>query len=253
MNWPDIIEVLHWLLTVSSCLISLYLYYFVLPKYKNIKQAEVRDVAPEPISSPIYEQQIEELRKKLEEKDSVIKEYDETAGEFLELINSRPLFQSKGKDRDSVHRMEVENFIKKFLGVYHVNVDMNEMTFFFKRTKLSFTAMSNINNLQKHMNDLYMELQKQTPARLTDDQKRKNLILILNTGMMAFDCIANTGEEQSLNRKISDGTLTRAEALSMAKPVSNSTETSKWIRVIKESIESAGIRGSNIIISEYKL
>ena len=240
-------------LLLVSITVLVYLYFVYIPNLKRtILGADENDLRETVVS---LEAENAKLKGELDEKNNLISGYESNIEEFLMILDLKPNFNMS---TDAENNEAAENFIKCVIEKYPKGASIEGMKEYFDRQRTGIEAYRIIKLLQTYMNNVQMELQRQdTP--LDDECKKANLISILDMAMVAFDYITpfhniNAREEQKLNQKILEGLLSRNEALSQAKQITKiSTETPKWLRVIKESVEYAGINEPKIIFSGYKL
>ncbi|MBR5892827.1 MAG: hypothetical protein IKZ37_04230 [Bacteroidaceae bacterium] len=97
------------------------------------------------------------------------------------------------------------------------------------------------------------------PLPLSDYDKKECLEKILDLSMICFDTVTtafnnrNARERQHLNVHLLNG-QDRSQLLDKAEPMTDRSDlTPLWIRIIKKSVESFGIKRSNTIFSGYKL
>lgn len=199
--------------------------------------------------------EIKSLKSELNSKDELIKGYELNIAEFLQILQLKPNFNKKS---DEENNKDVESFINAVLEKYPRNSSTEGKDNYFERQRIGTESYNLIMKLQDYMNEVQMDLQRQEPP-LNEEQKKSNLASLLNLSMISFDCITsfysiNAREEQKLNKSVLYGNLNRTEAISKAKQMTNiSTETPKWIRVLKESVEELDIKHFDIIFSGYKL
>ena len=251
-EWSSILITLHCFITVVLGVISAYLFFVLLPQ--KVKQAGQSANIQVPETSCEQEEQIREMKKQLNEKDKKIEEYRKITSEFVELIKLKPTFT---KDTDVENGEALEEFISKYLGIYSSDVDTRSMNAYFMRQRKGLEAYEILRRLKGYMFEMQTELQNQTPPITDIYEKRKNLAILLNMGMVAYDYVTtfntiNVRDEQNLNKMIMDKTLTIEQALPKARQMTNvTTETPRWIIVIKDSVEWTGVMG--VIYSGYKL
>lgn len=240
------------LLVIILIGVIIYLYESYLPR-KIAEHSQMPTTSKTQVA--IIMEQLDELNDKLDQKEKLIDEYESKIEEFLEILKTRPSFD---KPTDSQNNQDVETFIRTILQMYPNNVNQSNLVNYFNRQKAGINSYELIIKLQSFMNDVQINLQTQDPA-MTPEQRKSNLALLLDMAMVSFDCITsfhsiNARDEQKLNIMVLDGIMTKAEAIANAKQMTNiSTETPKWIRVLKGSLEEYGIQDYNIIFSGYKL
>lgn len=198
---------------------------------------------------------VDKLRKEIQDKDDIIKSYESDIEEFLQILEMKPNFD---KETDAANDNDVKAFIDNVLNRYPQGCSIEGKENYFKRNDAGTKAFELFMRIRSYMNNVQMSLQSQdTP--LTPEQKRANMEKVLDMAMVAFDAITsfysvNARAEQNINKQLLDGTISRAEALAKASQMTNlSSETPAWIRVLKESLEYAGISESEVIFSGYKL
>lgn len=92
-----------------------------------------------------------------------------------------------------------------------------------------------------------------------DAQCEENVAALIDMAMKTYDIIEsfenpNFEEKQKLNIQLVEQTITRAEALEKAIPITDiSDETPRWARVLKASIVHLNLKDRGIIFSGYKL
>lgn len=230
----------------------LFLHKVYLPKKIEYLKNKIKG-QQEIIASKDREIQLKE--RKIEEGEELIRRYESNMGTFVELLRLKPNFA----DDNSVANSEsLERFVSAILETYPSEANMANKNEYFQRQNMARDAYDIVRDLQIYMVNIKRELQDQTPP-LTTEQKRSNLIKLLDMSMMSYDLITsfyniNAREEQNLNKKILDGSITRTQALHQALTITNiPTETPRWLRVIKESVEWTGVGDCEVIFSGYKL
>lgn len=185
-----------------------------------------------------------------------IDEYREFVGTFSELIDNIPDYTGKQSYEEKIHKMNC--FMNRYVLSYSTEENKKAYAQFVNGLLAGAEAFTIILKLREMMNQMQQELQKQENPN--SEQCRKNMDMLLNISMMSFDMVTtafgnhNSREEQKLNKLLLTREITREEALQKAKVMTSiSTETPKWMRAIKDTLTSYGIRRSDVIFSGYKL
>ena len=243
--------VTYFFIVLTAILVGVVIYLYKL--YVACKVVPV-DVY-KPVHSNSADADVDKLKEEIKKKDDIIKSYESDIEEFLQILELKPDFN---KETDAANNNDVKVFIDKLLEKYPQGCSVEGKDNYFKRNDAGVKAFELFMSIRSYMNNVQMFLQSQdTP--LTSEQKRANMENVLDMAMVAFDAITsfysiNARTEQNINKQLLEGTITRAEALAQARPMTNlSSETPAWIRVLKESLEYAGISESEVIFSGYKL
>lgn len=229
---------------------------YLLTSYLPQEIAKNRQVLPASRTQvAVLMGQLDEANSKLDDKEKKINEYERKIEEFLEILKMRPSFD---KATDSQNNQDVENFIRTILREYPKNVNQDNLMKYFNRQRTGIESYELIMKLQSYMDGVQRNLQTQNTT-ITPEQRKSNLALLLDMAMISFDCIMsfhsiNAKEEQNLNIKVLNGTMTKAEAIANAKQITNiASETPVWLRVLKGTLEEYDIKDYDIIFSGYKL
>lgn len=227
-----------------------FIYYIMPQKVQHYKDENIqlKQVNTE------KEGKVKELEARL--KELRIDEYKKYVSLFSELIDHIPDFSGKQTHEDRIQNLN--DFMDKYILCYSIPENQKGYVQFSKGLSAGAEAFSMVLKLREMMNYTQQQLQKQeTP--LDKEQCQNNLDMLLNLAMTTFDLVTTFGnpnirEEQRLNEMLLFKKITIEQALEQAKPMTRiSTETPKWIRAIKETLETHGIRRSNVIFSGYKL
>lgn len=227
-----------------------FIYYIMPQKVQHYKDENIqlKQVNTE------KEGKVKELEARL--KELRIDEYKKYVSLFSELIDHIPDFSGKQTHEDRIQNLN--DFMDKYVLCYSSIENQKGYIQFAKGLSAGAEAFSMVLKLREMMNYTQQQLQKQeTP--LDKNQCLNNLDMLLNLAMTTFDLVTTFGnpnirEEQRLNEMLLFKKITIEQALEQAKPMTRiSTETPKWIRAIKETLETHGIRRSNVIFSGYKL
>lgn len=201
-----------------------------------------------------WQAKVNELEEKIT--NSRIDEYRKYVKSFSELIENIPDYTQKPTYEERVDAMN--DFMNRYVLLYSSEENKEAYKQFSKGLQAGAEAFSTILKLREVMYQLQQQLQMQENP--DSEQCSKNLDMMLNVSMVAFDVITtafanpNSREEQKLNKMLLAKSITREEALQMAKEITSiSTETPKWIRAIKDTLQLYGIMHSDVIFSGYKL
>lgn len=209
-------------------------------------------------SLEVIEKDLQTKVDELEEKiaNSRIDEYREFVRQFSELIDNIPDYTLKQSYEERISTLS--DFMNRFVLQYSTQENQNAYRQFSRGLLAGAEAYSTILKLRETMYQLQQQLQ--TQENPGSEQCRKNLDMLLNVSMIAFDVITtafanpNSREEQKLNKLLLTKEITREEALQKAKVMTSiSTETPKWIRAIKDTLLLYGVKHSEVIFSGYKL
>lgn len=229
--------------------------YYILPK--ALKDLEPSDITNDDIAK--LKRELHHLREENKimndeiEKSNLIK-YKKFADKFDKLVEKAPMF-SYAVDQKSTTRLD--EFLKECIFIKDDNKRI------YKEYSNSIIACCDAYNLAQKLG-IYLEIKlsplmnKELPR--TDKEKRDALETLLDASMICYDSFTtafgnrNAREKQKINVNLLYNSVNREEALSEAEVMTDRSDlTPLWIRIIKKSVESYGIKESSIIFTGYKL
>ena len=176
------------------------------------------------------------------------------ADKFDRLVEKAPMF-SYAVDQKSTALLD--EILKEYIFIKDDNKTI------YKEFSNSIIACCDAYSLAQKLG-IYLDI-KLTPLMNnefphTDREKRVALETLLDASMICYDSFTtafgnrNAREKQKINVKLLDYSITIEEALSEAEVMTERPDlTPRWIRIIKKSVESYGIKESSIIFTGYKL